>query len=122
MPSKLAKKEWEVDAERNLIYVAYTRPTKKLGFISEQEIKPFGVSQGPETILNELSLIENLVCRVLGKAPTEQKESVDVARFNLNNGITKIEDEHELDNCKVIEESVNGDDDLLQELDDLLNI
>lgn len=122
MPSKLAKKEWEVDAERNLIYVAYTRPTKKLGFISEQEIKPFGVSQGPETILNELSLIENLVCRVLGKAPTEQKESVDIARFNLNNGITKIEDEHESDNCKVIEESVNCDDDLLQELDDLLNI
>ena len=122
MPSKLAKKDWEKSAEQNLIYVAYTRAKKKLGFISEQEIKPFGIAQGPDVILNELGLIENLVCRVLGKEPTEQKESVEIARFNLQNGVTQIEDEHKDDNFKTIETNdVNDNDDLLQELDDLLN-
>lgn len=123
MPSKLAKKDWEISAEQNLIYVAYTRAKKKLGFISEQEIKPFGISQGPDDVLVELALIENLVCRVLGKTPTEPKESVDIARFNLRNGITEIADEHKDDNSLVLETaSKNGDEDLLKELDDLLNI
>ena len=103
--------------------MAYTRAKKKLGFISEQEIKPFGVSQGPDIILKELGLIENLICRVLGKEPTEQKESVDVSRFNLKNGITQIDDEHKDDNFKTIETNkVNEDNNLLQELDDLLNL
>ena len=123
MPSKLAKKDWEKSAEQNLIYVAYTRAKKKLGFISEQEIKPFGIAQGPDVILNELGLIENLVCRVLGKEPAEQKESVEIARFNLQNGVTQIEDEHKDDNFKTIETNeANENDDLLQELDDLLNL
>lgn len=123
MPSKLAKKDWEKSAEQNLIYVAYTRAKKKLGFISEQEIKPFGIAQGPDVILNELGLIENLVCRVLGKEPVEQKESVEIARFNLQNGVTQIEDEHKDDNFKTIETNeANENDDLLQELDDLLNL
>lgn len=123
MPSKLAKKDWEKVAEQNLIYVAYTRAKKKLGFISEQEIKPFGVAQGPDIILKELGLIENLICRVLGKEPTEKKESVEVSRFNLKNGITQIDDEHKDDNFKTIETNeVNEDNNLLQELDDLLNL
>ena len=123
MPSKLAKKDWEKVAEQNLIYVAYTRAKKKLGFISEQEIKPFGVAEGPDIILKELGLIENLICRVLGKEPTEQKESVEVSRFNLKNGITQIDDEHKDDNFKTIETNeVNEDNNLLQELDDLLNL
>lgn len=121
MPSKLAKKDWEKDAEQNLIYVAYTRAKKKLGFISEREIKPFGISQGVDTILNELGIIEVLVCRVLGKTPTEQQDSVDVARFNLDNGLTKIEEEHEDDNCVSINSiDAKEDDDLLKELDGLL--
>lgn len=121
MPSKLAKKDWEKDAEQNLIYVAYTRAKKKLGFISEREIKPFGISQGVDTILNELGVIEVLICRVLGKTPTEQQDSVDVARFNLDNGLTKIEEEHEDDNCVSINSiEAKEDDDLLKELDSLL--
>lgn len=123
MPSKLAKKEWEKDAEKNLIYVAYTRAKKKLGFISEKEIKPFGISQSVDDILKELGVIEVLVCRVLGKSPREPQDSVDVARFNLNNnGLTEIEDEHINDNCMKIEvkSSSNGDEDLLNELEDLL--
>ena len=120
MPSSLAKKEWEKKAEQNLIYVAYTRAKKKLGFISEEEIKPFGVSQGEDKILNELSLIENLVCRVLGKTPVGQKEYIEVARFNLNNGITEIQDEHAEDNCVMIDNTTETSDDLLKELDEML--
>ena len=121
MPSSLAKKEWEKNAEQNLIYVAYTRAKKKLGFISEEEIKPFGVSQGEDKILNELSLIENLVCRVLGKTPVGQKEYIEVARFNLNNGITEIQDEHAEDNCVTIDNTTETSDDLLKELDEMLS-
>lgn len=123
MPSSLAKKEWEKNAEQNLIYVAYTRAKKKLGFISEEEIKPFGISQGEDKILNELSLIENLVCRVLGKTPVEQKECIEIARFNLNNGFTKIENNHKDDNHKIINNATNNnnDNELLSELDILLN-
>ena len=120
MPSKLAKKDWEKDAEQNLIYVAYTRAKQKLGFISEREIKPFGISQGVDTILNELGIIETLVCRVLGKTPIEQQESIDVARFNLNNDLTKIEEEHENDNYISLSNECDEDDDLLSELDSLL--
>lgn len=123
MPSSLAKKEWEKNAEQNLIYVAYTRAKKKLGFISEEEIKPFGISQSEDKILNELSLIENLVCRVLGKTPVEQKECIEIARFNLNNGFTKIENNHKDDNHKIINNATNdNDNELLSELDILLNL
>lgn len=37
MPSRLAQKEWEVQAEDNLIYVAITRAKKTLNFIKEEE-------------------------------------------------------------------------------------
>ena len=120
MPSSLAKKDWEKNAEQNLIYVAYTRAKSKLGFISEDEIKPFGVSQGEDKILNELSLIENLVCRVLGKTPVEQKECIEIARFNLNNDITEIQDEHTEDNCVMLNNTTETSDDLLKELDEML--
>lgn len=33
MPSKIAKKEWELEQERNLIYVATTRAKQQLGYI-----------------------------------------------------------------------------------------
>ena len=124
MPSSLAKKDWEKKSEQNLIYVAYTRAKKKLGFISEEEVRPFGISKGVDKVLDELGLVENLVCRVLGKTPMEHKESVDVARFNLSQGITEIKDEHENDNRKIIENLPNDDNncDLLSELDDLLGV
>jgi DNA helicase-2/ATP-dependent DNA helicase PcrA len=35
MPSKYAKEEWEFEQEKNLIYVAYTRAKKTLGFITD---------------------------------------------------------------------------------------
>ncbi|MBP5456554.1 MAG: ATP-dependent helicase, partial [Paludibacteraceae bacterium] len=54
MPSKLATHDWEKRQERNVQYVAYTRAKKKMGFISEKEIKPSGSSQDPDDIMTEL--------------------------------------------------------------------
>lgn len=122
MPLSIAKKKWEKDAEENLIYVAYTRAKKKLGFISEEEIKPCGISQDSDRFLNEIGAIETAVCRVLGKKTVERKGSVDIARFNLSQGITKIVNNHENDNCKVLKKvgNTNKNNDLLAELDGLM--
>jgi superfamily I DNA/RNA helicase len=38
MPSKWARKAWEIEQENNLIYVAYTRAKKLLGFIDNYEL------------------------------------------------------------------------------------
>lgn len=121
MPSSLAKKKWEIESEKNLMYVAYTRAKKVLGFISEKEIKPFGVSQSDDAILKELGNIEALVCRILGKIPTEEQKSIDVARFNLNNGLTNIEKTHDFDNFLYITPKENEENDILKELDGLLS-
>lgn len=37
MPSKWAKKDWEMEQEQNLIYVAYTRAKAKLSFIADYD-------------------------------------------------------------------------------------
>lgn len=52
MPSKHAKKEWEIVSEQNLIYVAMTRAKKTLNYISEKlfPAKLFG----DDNIINEL--------------------------------------------------------------------
>ena len=91
MPSKLAHHEWEKIQERNLIYVAYTRAKKTLGFISEKEIPPSGSSQEPMEIINELNFIENQVCKILGKEPIEKMELSEISRFKLKTA-TVIDD------------------------------
>ena len=63
MPSKSAKKDWEVRQEHNLEYVAYTRAKKILGFVSEKDFEQFDMSStSNQSILNR---IEELVNRVL---------------------------------------------------------
>lgn len=42
MPNPYAKSEWEIEAERNLQYVAYTRFKKTLNFLHEDEWEKFG--------------------------------------------------------------------------------
>lgn len=125
MPSKLAKHEWEKQQERNLQFVAYTRSKKLLGFISEKEIKPNGISQDPMEIINELIYIENQVCNVLGKEPTKRMENAEIAKFNLRS-MTEVKDIHEEDNKVVmkpiIEMTNNKSENILVELDKLLNL
>ena len=97
MPSKLAHHDWEKLQERNLQYVAYTRPKNKLGFISEKEVPPVGSMLEPTAILDELKYIENNVCKILGKEPMQAMNETEIAKFNIKTS-TEIEDFHANDN------------------------
>ena len=120
MPSILARHDWEKEQEINLMYVAYTRPRKVLGFISEKEIKPYGITNNPMDIINELSFIESKVCKILDKQPMERLENVDLARFKLQN-MTKIDDLHKNDNVVEINNISEEDKNLLSDLEKLLD-
>jgi len=122
MPSKLAVHEWEKQQERNVMYVAYTRAKKILGFVSEKEIKPSGMLQDPMNIINELNFIENKVCKILGKQPMERLENADLARFKLQNK-TNIKNIHENDNkIEIIKEETPSEEyDLLSDLEKLID-
>lgn len=93
MPSTLAKKEWEIKQEINLVYVAITRPKKRLGFVSETEIKPYATLLEKGIITKELSSIENLVCKINGKEPMKREEGVQMAKFKLKSAsdLTEIQ-------------------------------
>ena len=121
MPSKLATHDWEKLQEKNLMYVAYTRPKKLLGFISEKEIKPSGSAQDPMEIINDLAYIEKKVCTLLKKEPMQRLENADLARFKLQNK-TEIKDFHEDDNIIILNKNTEGkkEDDLLLELENLI--
>lgn len=54
MPSRLARKDWELKSEQNLIYVAYTRAKKSLNFIDEKEFAPSLTYSGIDTMYNTL--------------------------------------------------------------------
>lgn len=83
MPSKNCHHEWEKIQERNLIYVAYTRAKKILGFISEKEVPPTGSMSEPEDIINEMDYIEACVCKVLGRTPIQRVNNIEVAKARL---------------------------------------
>jgi superfamily I DNA/RNA helicase len=65
MPSKSAKKDWEIKQEHNLMYVAYTRSKNILGFIDEKDFKDFDVTNTLSQA--KLDRIEAQVNKVLGK-------------------------------------------------------
>ena len=65
MPSKSAKKDWEVRQEYNLMYVAYTRAKNTLGFIDEKDFEKFNTSSTNSVSI--LKRIEYQVNKVLGK-------------------------------------------------------
>ena len=65
MPSKSAKKNWEIRQEYNLMYVAYTRAKHTLGFINEKDFEKFDTSNSNSIAI--LRRIEQQVNRVLGK-------------------------------------------------------
>jgi ATP-dependent exoDNAse (exonuclease V) beta subunit len=66
MPSKSAKKDWELKQEYNLMYVAYTRAKNILGFIDEKDFEKF---TSGENSSNQLNKIETLVNSLYGKKP-----------------------------------------------------
>ena len=65
MPSKSAKKNWEIRQEYNFMYVAYTRAKHTLGFINEKDFEKFDTSNSNSIAI--LRRIEKRVNSVLGK-------------------------------------------------------
>jgi DNA helicase-2/ATP-dependent DNA helicase PcrA len=65
MPSKSAKKDWEIKQEYNLMYVAYTRAKNTLGFLDESYFDDI-ISDLPKE-KKKLTAIEMQVNKVLGK-------------------------------------------------------
>lgn len=55
LPSKYARKKWEIEAEENLRYVAITRPKKTLNYISETLFPP-NLFSNDDNIINELEV------------------------------------------------------------------
>lgn len=83
MPCKSATKDWEMEQEHNLMYVAYTRAKNKLLFLDENEVKGFDNN-------NELKIIEKKVNDVLGKkSKTIQLDYLQTK--DILNRIKKIE-------------------------------
>ena len=119
MPSKLAKTKWEIEQEKNLMYVAYTRAKHCLGFIDENEIPKFGSMAEPNDIITELNVIENKICKILGKTPTTLLSKSEIAQFNIKNA-TKIVDLHKNDNNITLNRS-NKKVDNNQIISDLMN-
>ena len=65
MPSKSAKKDWEVKQEHNLMYVAYTRAKNKLCFVDERDFQQYDMTNLDNQAV--LARIEVQVNRILGK-------------------------------------------------------
>ena len=101
MPSKLARRDWEKIQERNLMYVAYTRPKLKLGFVSEEEIKPSGSLIEPSSIITELTNAEYAVCRVTGREITQAPGYTEMAKFRVKT-MEHIEETKPEENVKEI--------------------
>ena len=58
MPSKLARAEWEIESEKNIVYVAWSRAKNTLNFISEQEFPPENGYSGIDEMYNTLMKIK----------------------------------------------------------------
>ena len=82
MPSKSAKRPWEIRQEQNLMYVAYTRAKNKLGFISEKGFEKFDTASSIS--IKRLKQIETSVRDILHKK-TEFTLNEQTARKYIEN-------------------------------------
>ena len=87
MPSKSAKKGWEINQEHNLMYVAYTRAKDKLGFIDEKDFQKFDNYNSEN--LKTLKNIERKVYSIYGKKVTDVYNLTDAKEIIRNK--TKID-------------------------------
>lgn len=71
MPSASASQDWEIEQERNLMYVAYTRAKNKLAFLDERGFEKFN-----NISLSTLQNIEQQVNFVLGRILTPPNEHI----------------------------------------------
>jgi len=54
MPSSLARRDWEIAAEDNVVYVAWSRAKKSLNFVSEKEFPPHDSFVSNEKLYKEI--------------------------------------------------------------------
>ena len=80
MPSRSATKKWEVEQEKNLMYVAFTRAKNKLGFIDEKLF-----TKTNRNASESLKKIEATVCNILGKKVSQLIENKEIAKIIANN-------------------------------------
>lgn len=103
MPSKSAKKQWEIKQEFNLMYVAYTRAKKILGFIDEKDFEKFDSNSSHS--ISVLKRIEQQVNNVLNKTSyliVNKSNAKDI----INNA-TKINETVFTNNTKTINNTPN---------------
>lgn len=101
MPSKLAHHDWEKIQERNLMYVAYTRPKLKLGFVDENEIRPSGSLVEPSAIMTELTNAEYAISKITGREISQSPGYSELAKFKVKT-IQKIDDTKPEENVREI--------------------
>jgi superfamily I DNA/RNA helicase len=77
MPSPSAKMDWERKQERNLIYVAYTRAKKILGFINDDDLKKINPYNeiSLSLIKEKEAIVQKLYGTVFSEKATEQNAS-----------------------------------------------
>lgn len=83
MPSKSAKQKWELEQEKNLMYVAYTRAKDNLFFLNEDDFKK--INGDNEQFLSGIEKQVNLILNKKKKTLTENDtEQVNKIVKNIN--------------------------------------
>lgn len=120
MPSKMAKKDWEIEQEQNITYVAYTRAKKKLAFVSEKEVSPSAAMIDTNVARTELAYIEKTISKFTGKIPITEMTDVEASEYAIKN-ITELKPIQETNSVKLNDKANDtieevSDADLLKEL------
>ena len=102
IPSKYAKKEWEIIAEENLVYVAITRAKKSLNYISEK-LFPANIFDESDDVILELECQRQRMNRALkinsqvislNELPRNEQIAVDVKKLmNTRSSKTRVVNE-----------------------------
>ena len=85
MPAKSAKEEWELEQERNLEYVAYTRAKENLSFLDEKDFTTYSMNSQQKAF--EIERIKNSIFRLHGSNERCKKGelTIDEARHIVEN-------------------------------------
>ena len=100
MPSEMDKKDWEIEQEYNLMYVAYTRAKNILGFVDETNFETF--KRNTNESVNHLKSIEFQINKILKK----ERKKIDLSNPYVARDIikhaTKIEKINNNDKTKIL--------------------
>lgn len=119
MPSRNAKQDWELEQELNLQYVAYTRAKSMLAFISEKEISPMAGLIDTSVVKTELSYIETVVNKILGKKTDSMMDEETFLKMKIKDA-TVIEEPKV--NVKTLDSPSNNSDDEEEDYQEIINL